>query len=347
VLETGAAASYPAISVGRRAQISAGLRRLASALPAMVGSALLLSVAGITQPTIGLGVVAGWVGVGVGLLSRPGERLAARTWLHVRTLSPAQERSLAPLLGRAITIAGITVQDIDAYIHPGRQVNAYAFGGHSVALTRGLIIEHGCGRLSDGDLVAVLVHEFGHLVLGHVRFGLLGDWYSGPSRLAWRLMAGLPARVLGFGRHPRLVQVLLLVGSMIAVVRGAAEHAWPPVAVLLTLLLVAIFAPIANAACSRRAERAADRFAADRGMAHHLAHALTVVSNGCSRHCLSAVLASHPTHQDRLKGLLRGPVVRGKPPPSPGRSAPEHGRGCATAGPCVAVTRDKLHQMPE
>ena len=322
VFEAGAAGSWPPPSIRGPARISAGLRRLGPALPAMVGSALLLSIAGSTQPTIGLAVMAGWIAIGLGVLTRPGERLAARTWLHVRPASPAQERSLAPLLGRAVAVAGITVDDVDAYIHPARQGNAYAFGGHSVALTRGLIIEYHYGRLSEGDLVAVLVHELGHLVVGDVRFGLLGDWYSGPSRLAWRLMVCIPARVLGYGRHPRLVQVLLLVGSMIAVVRGVAEHAWLSVVVLLTLLLVAIIGPIANAACSRRAERAADRFAAERGMAHDLSHALTVVPNGCSRHCLSAVLASHPTQQDRLKDLLRGPVVRGEPPPSPGRSAP-------------------------
>jgi Zn-dependent protease with chaperone function len=325
VLEAGAAESCPAPYTRWPARISVGLRRLYPSLPTMVGSTLLWSIAGSAAPTIGVAVVIVWIGIGV--LCRPGERLAARTWLHVRPLSPAQERSLAPLLGRAVTVAGITVNDVDAYIHPGRQVNAYAFGGHSVALTRGLIIEHRCGRLSDGDLVAVLVHEFGHLVLGHVRFALLGDWYSGPSRLAWRLMVGLPARVLGFGRHPRLVQVLLLGGSMIAVVRGVAEHAWLPVVVLLTLLLVAIFAPIVNAACSRQAERAADRFAADRGMAHDLSHALTVVSNGCSRHGVSAALASHPTHQDRLKVLLRGPVAHGEPPESRGRSAPSADAG--------------------
>jgi STE24 endopeptidase len=245
----------------------------------MVGSALLLSIAGSAAPTIGVAVMAGWVGIGIGVLSRTGERLAARTWLHVRSLSPAQERWFAPLVGRAVAVAGITVQDVDAYIHPGRRVNAYAFGGHSVALTRGLITEHHCGRLSDGDLVAVLVHELGHVVVGDVRFALLADWYSGPSRLAWRLMVGIPARVLGFGRYPRLVQVLLLGGSMIAVVRGVAEHAWLPVVVLLTLLLVALFAPIANAACSGQAERAADRFAAARGMAHDLSHALTAMGD--------------------------------------------------------------------
>ena len=155
VIEAGSAGSCPAPSARRRTRISAGIRRLGPALPAMVGSALLLSFAGSAAPKIGVAVVSVWIGIGVGVLFRPCERLAARTWLCVRPLSPAQERSFAPLLGRAVTVAGITVQDVDAYIHPGRQVNAYAFGGHSVALARGLIIEHRCGRLSDGEVVPI------------------------------------------------------------------------------------------------------------------------------------------------------------------------------------------------
>jgi STE24 endopeptidase len=185
-------------------------------------------------------------------------------------------------------------------------VNAYAVGGHSVALSRGLITEHQGRRLSDADLVAVLVHELGHLVVGNVRFGLLADWYSGPSRLAWRLMVGVPARVFGFGRHPRLVQGLLVGGSVIAIARGIAEHAWLPVAVLSTVLLVTTFARIADAARSREAERAADRFAVDCGVAGDLGHALTAMGDGRLHRHLSAVLAGHPTQQERLNELLPG-----------------------------------------
>jgi Zn-dependent protease with chaperone function len=272
----------------------------------MVGSAVLISIVGSTAPAIGLAVLAGWIGIGVGLLTRPGERLAVRTWCHYRSPSPAQQRSLAPHLDRAVTLAGISVNDVDAYIHPGRQANAYAVGAHSIALTRGLIIDYQGGRLSDADLVAVLVHEFGHLVVGNVRFGLLADWYSGPSRLAWRLMVGVPARVLGFGRHPRLVQGLLVGGSAVAIVRGVGEHAWLPAAVLTGVLLVTTFARIAAAARSREAERAADRFAADRGAAGDLGHALTVIGNGRVLRHLSAVLAGHPTRRERLNELLPG-----------------------------------------
>ena len=253
VLRAGGAGFCRAPSVDRWAQVFAGLRRLRPALPAMVGSAVLLSIAGSTAPAIGLAVVAGWLGVGVGLLSRRGERLAVRTWCRFRSPSPAQARSLAPLLERAVTFAGITVNTVDTYIHPGGQVNAYAVGGHSVALTRGLISDYQGGRLSAADLVAVLVHELGHLVVGNVRFDLLADWYSRPSRLVWRLMVGLPARVLGFGRHPRLVQGLLVGGSTVAILRGVAQHAWLPVAVLTAVLLATMFARIADAALSREA----------------------------------------------------------------------------------------------
>jgi hypothetical protein len=117
---------------------------------------------------------------------------------------------------------------------------------------------------------------------------------------------GVPARALGFGRHPRLVQGLLVGGSAVAIVRGVSEHAWLPVAVLTSALLVTMFARIADAARCREAERAADRFAADRGVAGDLAHALTVIcSDRVPRH-LSAVLAGHPTRRERLNELLPG-----------------------------------------
>jgi hypothetical protein len=119
-------------------------------------------------------------------------------------------------------------------------------------------------------------------------------------------MVGVPARVLGFGRHPRLVPGLLVAGSVIAIARGTAEHAWLPVAVLTSVLLVTIFARVADAAGCRDAERAADRFAADRGVAGDLGHALTVIGNDRLPRHLSAVLAGHPTQRERLNELLPG-----------------------------------------
>ena len=83
----------------------------------MAGSALLLSIAGSTQLTIGLAVTDGWIVVDVGLLSRPDKQLAVRTWCQFRSPSPAQARSLAPLLERGGTLAGTTVNDLDACIN--------------------------------------------------------------------------------------------------------------------------------------------------------------------------------------------------------------------------------------
>jgi hypothetical protein len=106
----------------------------------MVGSALLLSIVGSTKPAIGLAVVAGWIGVGVGLLTRQGERLAVRTWCRFRSPSPAQARALAPLLERAVTLAGITVNTVDTYIHPGGSVALIRW---SQCLTSGVVLRPG------------------------------------------------------------------------------------------------------------------------------------------------------------------------------------------------------------
>lgn len=117
VPKAGAAASWPTASVRRRPQILSGPCRLRPARPAMAGSALLLSIAGSTQLTIGLAVTDGCIVVDVGLLSRPDKQLAVRTWCQYRSPSPGQARSPAPLLERGGTLAGTTVNDLDGCIN--------------------------------------------------------------------------------------------------------------------------------------------------------------------------------------------------------------------------------------
>src|SRR5690349_12735483 len=83
----------------------------------MGGGTLLLSIAGSTQLTIGHAVTDGRIVVDVGLLSRPDKQLAVRTWCQFRSPSPAQARSLAPLVERGGTLAGTTVNYLDTRIN--------------------------------------------------------------------------------------------------------------------------------------------------------------------------------------------------------------------------------------
>jgi hypothetical protein len=68
-------------------------------------------------PTIGITVLAGWIGVGVGLLTRGVN--GRRAELVPLPAALASSRTMvAPLLDRAVALAGVTVNDVDAYVHP-------------------------------------------------------------------------------------------------------------------------------------------------------------------------------------------------------------------------------------
>ena len=84
--------------------------------------------------------------------------------------------------------------------------------------------------------------------------------------------------------------------------------------VLVVVGLTEVLVPLANAAISRRSEYAADRFAADHGLAIELAAALRVLDDdkraprGWSR-----LLSTHPTAEQRIRALQddnRRPAAR-------------------------------------
>ncbi len=70
--------------------------------------------------------------------------------------------------------------------------------------------------------------------------------------------------------------------------------------------LAAVLGPLADAAISRRSEFAADRFAADHGLALELATALRAMDDGRRTACgwPRRLLASHPTSEQRIRALL-------------------------------------------
>ena len=70
--------------------------------------------------------------------------------------------------------------------------------------------------------------------------------------------------------------------------------------------LAALLCPLADAALSRRSEVAADRFAADHGLARELAAALHAMDEGRSVAAgwSRRLLASHPTSEHRISALF-------------------------------------------
>jgi STE24 endopeptidase len=221
---------------------------------------------------------------------------------------PAQAASLRPAWSTALAVTGTAAGDVELYVQTARAPNAYAAGGRSVAVTSRVVEDHATGRLPEGKLVAVLVHELGHHATGATRPTLLLTWLTAPWRATASVLAGLASLVAG--RHPRRgVSIVVLAGLVVAEVRALQRGQWMAGGVLVVVGLTAVLVPLANAAISRRSEYAADRFAADHGLAIELAAALRVLDAGHrAPRGWSRLLSTHPTSEQRIKALQTASV---------------------------------------
>jgi STE24 endopeptidase len=175
-------------------------------------------------------------------------------------------------------------------------------------VTSRVVEDHGTGRLPEGHLVAVVVHELGHHATGATRPMLLVSWLTAPWRVARILLTDL-ASILAGRQSRRGALIAVVVGLAVAVTRTLHQGQWMAGGVLVVVGLIAVLVPLANAAISRRSEYAADRFAADHGLAIELAAALRVLDDGKRAPSgWSRLLSTHPTVEQRIRALQRTAV---------------------------------------
>jgi Zn-dependent protease with chaperone function len=297
----------------------------------------LLVVAGLA---LGVAVLAGWpppVTVGLAcaawtvsallVVARPVEAVLARLMFRdLRRPGPAELARILPALERVCRRAG---QDPGRYllrVQENRQVNAFALGGHVLAVTRVAL------DLPDDMLEAVLAHEVGHHRHLHPLAIILGWWYLLPFEAAERLLrairrvtralarafsrlnqqlGGVPGGRTADGALGMLVLlaalgVLVVAGSVLVVALGLL---WLPLAVLVRL------ARVLGAALSRAGEYAADRHAAELGYGPALLRVLELfvpAERSVRRpRGLAALLRSHPSCEARMLAVGRAlPVYR-------------------------------------
>jgi STE24 endopeptidase len=96
-----------------------------------------------------------------------------------------------------------------------------------------------------------------------------------------------------------------------ASIRRPQRVSWTVGGVLAFVGLAAVLCPTVDAAVSRQGEFAADRFAADHGLALDLASALQAMDDGqrAARGWSRRLLASHPTSAQRIRALLAAASV--------------------------------------
>lgn len=136
-----------------------GAWRAAASVPAMIGSLLFLLVAfGWMGQWEGL-VLLGWLASGAAVFTRVGERFAVMAGCGFRRLSRTQSTAVDPVWVSALSRAGLDQCDVDLYLERSGELNAYAAGGRSVALTSGVVSKLLARRLGSGHLEAILVHD--------------------------------------------------------------------------------------------------------------------------------------------------------------------------------------------
>jgi Zn-dependent protease with chaperone function len=266
---------------------------------------------------------AGWTASGALALLRPVEAVLARLLFRgLRRPAPSELARIAPALERVCRTAGDDLRRYLLRVEENRQVNAFALGGHLLAVTRVAL------DLPDDMLEAVLAHELGHHRQLHPAAIILGWWYLLPFEAAERLLRGIRRTTRAMARtFSRLSErtggvaggraadgalgmllvlaalgVLVVVGAVLVVVLGLL---WLPLA------LVVRVARVLGAALSRAGEFAADRHAAELGYGTGLVRVLELFVAG-ERSAprprgMAALLRTHPTCHARITAILRTP----------------------------------------
>jgi Zn-dependent protease with chaperone function len=287
------------------------------ALPAY-GAALLAGWAPVPAVAV---ACAAWTASAALILARPVE--SGLAWLLYRSLRrprPAELARITPALARVCRRAGTDPGRYLLRVEEKRQVNAFALGGHVLAVTRVAL------ELPDDMLEAVLAHEVGHHRHLHPLAIILGWWYLLPFEAGDRLLRAIRritrwlAQIfnrlsdrtggLAGGRAPdgalgmlvllAVLGVLVLAGSGLVVGLGLL---WLPVALLVRL------AKVLAAALSRAGEHAADRHAAELGYGPGLVQVLALflqAEYAAPRpRGMAALLRSHPSSQSRIDAIRR------------------------------------------
>jgi STE24 endopeptidase len=226
--------------------------RAVTALPAMVGSLLMLLVLfGWMGQWEGL-VLLAWLGSGAAALTRVGERVAVALGYGFHRPSRAQKAAMDRIWASALARAGIAASEADLYVQHSDDLNAYAIGGRSVGVTTGVLRELLARRLSTAEVEAVLLHELGHHATRATRFALISIWLAAPWRFASRMMIRLGLATVGRRQPVGLLAVVVTAAVVVAVVHAIRDGQILVAAVLVIVAVCAVLCPVADAGVSRR-----------------------------------------------------------------------------------------------
>lgn len=282
----------------RRRPDGSSLLGAALALPGFLGGLTVMSLLGYALlPALPWLIPVLWILSGAALFARPVETTLAPLLYGARRPIDAEWHAMAAPWWAVCARAGIDGSRYLLLVQDSTDVNAFAAGGRTVAVTRASL------HLHPSQLEAVLAHELGHHLSGHTMVSTLAWWYALPARAA-ALLVGYAVRfVLAVGR------IFQAFGNGLgALVSVLAALLLLTVLMFLSfwLLLIPLTAPLL-ALASRLGEFQADRTAALLGYGPALVQVLTMwLTSGDTGQRIGVrarMLASHPSHADRIRRL--------------------------------------------
>lgn len=241
-------------------------------------------------------VLIGYIGLGATLFLRPVQQLLLRAFFGARKPSPDEYNWLAPTWHTVLQQAGIPSDRFVLAVADSPELNAFASGGHVVAVTRGAM-----EKLPPAELEGVLAHELGHHLGLHTVAPLAAYWLQMPIFWLARIGNRLERLALWFSnvfvafRIPGAALIGVLISSLLRLA------GW---ILLLAVRLVNALTPIVQ----RRAEYNADRAAVELGYGTHLSAALQRFSRAgmdqrLSLSVSSRLMASHPPLTKRIRRI--------------------------------------------
>lgn len=267
------------------------------AVPVVASSLLVLGLAGkLAWPGYFWVVPLGWVLAGGVTFVPAFEHFLLPLTFGMRRPTTRELARLTPSWQAVCVAAGVDGDRYRLWVDRSRELNAFAAGGRTVAVTRTAL------ELPPPSLEAILAHELGHHLAGHTRVSLYVWWLELPARLLTRLVRLLALAVpyvgrafAAFGRSVAvLVTVLLTLGILTAL---AFLDPW--------LLLAPLLGPVL-AWSKRLGEYRADLVAARLGYGPELITLFREwirAGGGDERRMWARLLAGHPAHVDRIKRL--------------------------------------------
>ncbi|MGW4425542.1 M48 family metalloprotease [Streptosporangium sp. NPDC004631] len=259
---------------------SAWSTALLALLPKALASLLIML---FVSPLLGLA----WLAAGIAAFTDRFEPTAAKL-MGLRPPNAAEKSFLRAAWSRVAARAGIDPQSHMLWVQDSSDINAAATIGRTVVVTRAAL-----ARLKDqpSQLEAILAHELGHHLRGHARIAFLLYFYGLPVDVVLRF-AGRTLYLMFLQSTGFVTLAFMMLVPMVMI--------FPPTAILLLSWPISRYQ-------SRKAELAADLFAADLGYGPVLCAVLqSWLDRGWDdgpRTLVAKVLATHPSIAERILHL--------------------------------------------